>query len=75
MLTLKEVKKETKKKVKKKIPEVLIYEKVKVAPISWIEAFEGKFALYGDEETLKNLYYKGVGLRTAEGFGMLSQFH
>ena len=36
-----------------------------------VEVFEGKFALYGDAETLKNLYYKGVGLRTAEGFGMV----
>ena len=39
-----------------------------------ITAFDGKLALYGDGETLKNLYYKGIGLRTAEGFGMVANF-
>jgi len=68
----------------------LPYREVKVIPLSWkrrvvklrfrevenllVEAFDGKFALYGDEETLKALYYKGIGNRTSEGFGMVDNW-
>ena len=37
-----------------------------------VTAFDGEFILKGDEEVLKALYYKGLGQRTAEGFGMVS---
>ena len=37
-----------------------------------ITAFDGEFILKGNEEVLKILYYKGLGQRTAEGFGMVS---
>jgi CRISPR-associated endoribonuclease Cas6 len=37
-----------------------------------ITAFDGEFILKGNEEVLKALYFKGLGQRTAEGFGMVS---
>jgi len=54
---------------KKKV--VKLYFKEVKNKIIHIETFEGRLALYGDEETLRNLYYKGIGNRTAEGFGMV----
>ncbi|NPB05419.1 MAG: CRISPR-associated endoribonuclease Cas6, partial [Aquificae bacterium] len=36
-----------------------------------IDAFDGTFELEGPPEVLKNLYRKGLGQRTAQGFGMI----
>jgi len=35
-----------------------------------IPSYEGIFELEGNPEVLKKLYQKGLGQRTAEGFGM-----
>jgi CRISPR-associated endoribonuclease Cas6 len=39
-----------------------------------LPAYEGIFELEGHPEVLKKLYQKGLGQRTAEGFGMVEVY-
>ncbi len=50
------------------------YEREKGDELLKLTAYDGIFELEGEPEVLKLLYQKGLGQRTAEGFGMVEVF-
>ena len=59
--------------IKKRVVKLKLegYRKETQKEIMKLPAFEGIFELKGHPEVLKKLYQKGLGQRTAEGFGMV----